>query len=137
MFWVQRFLKKLNTIHKFLILTNILNGIYSPNCGLDKLEISYGHDEYLYQVLVNNKKKHKLDTKYMNIIRYHSFYPWHTKGAYSHLICNESDLKILRDVQSFNQFDLYSKTDSVEVTDATREYYKKKIYEFFPFLLDF
>jgi len=112
-------------------------GIYSPNCGLEELEISYGHDEYLYQVLNNNKKKHKLDTKYMNIIRYHSFYPWHTKGAYSHLISSKYDLKILRDVQSFNEFDLYSKTDSIEVTDATREYYKKIIYNIFPFLLDF
>ena len=73
----------------------------------------------------------------MNIIRYHSFYPWHTKGAYSHLISSKYDLKILRDVQSFNEFDLYSKTDSIEVTDATREYYKKIIYNIFPFLLDF
>ena len=29
-------------------------GIYEPNCGLDKVTMSWGHDEYLYQVLVNH-----------------------------------------------------------------------------------
>lgn len=29
------------------------NGIYTPGCGLDSLMFAYGHDEYLYQMLVN------------------------------------------------------------------------------------
>ncbi len=28
-------------------------GIYSPHCGMDKLLYAYGHDEYLYQMLVS------------------------------------------------------------------------------------
>jgi len=30
---------------------NTLYGIYEPNCGLDNVLMSYGHDEYLYQVV--------------------------------------------------------------------------------------
>jgi hypothetical protein len=29
--------------------------MYEPHCGLDKLMMSWGHDEYLYQVLKHNK----------------------------------------------------------------------------------
>ena len=29
-------------------------GMYEPNCGLDNVLISWGHDEYLYQVLKNH-----------------------------------------------------------------------------------
>jgi hypothetical protein len=32
-----------------------LHGIYTPNCGLDKICMSWGHDEYIYQVCVGNK----------------------------------------------------------------------------------
>ena len=31
------------------------NGMYEEGCGLDKLMMTWGHDEYLYQVLVHNK----------------------------------------------------------------------------------
>ena len=51
-------------------------GVYKPKCGLDNLMISYGHDEYLYNVLKKNKN-HLLTDKYLDVIRYHSFYPWH------------------------------------------------------------
>ena len=27
-------------------------GIYEKNCGLENLKFAYGHDEYLYQMLV-------------------------------------------------------------------------------------
>jgi inositol oxygenase len=30
---------------------NTLYGIYKPNCGLDQVLMSYGQDEYLYQVI--------------------------------------------------------------------------------------
>merc|ERR1712002_604907 len=32
-------------------------GIYEKNCGLDNVLMSWGHDEYLYQVLLNHMKK--------------------------------------------------------------------------------
>ena len=30
---------------------NTATGIYEEGCGLDNLELAWGHDEYLYQVL--------------------------------------------------------------------------------------
>ena len=36
---------------------NTKYGVYSENCGLKNVRVSFGHDEYLYQVLKNNKKQ--------------------------------------------------------------------------------
>ena len=32
-------------------------GIYKKGCGMNNLMLAYGHDEYLYRVLVHNKTK--------------------------------------------------------------------------------
>ena len=103
--------------------------IYKKGCGLDNLIISYGHDEYLYSVLKGNKN-HKISQKYMDVIRYHSFYPWHTNGEYREFLC-EKDSETLKNVKKFNEFDLYSKEDSVEITDQTKKYYKDLLNEYF------
>src|SRR5882762_2298340 len=60
-------------------------GIYEEQCGLDKVCLSWGHDEYLYQVT-----KDYLPAEALYMIRYHSFYPAHHEGAYGHLM-NERD----------------------------------------------
>lgn len=57
-------------------------GIYKENCGIQNLTMSWGHDEYLYRVLKHNKCS--LPDQAVNIIRYHSFYPWHTAGDYKY-----------------------------------------------------
>ena len=106
-------------------------GIYKENCGLDNLYISYGHDEYLYQVLLQNMDKHKLSKKYLDIIRYHSFYPWHTSGDYKQFM-DESDEIKLKDVNDFNEFDLYSKEDDTTITDSVKKYYNYYLDEYFP-----
>ena len=68
----------------------------------------------------------------MNIIRYHSFYPWHTSGEYKHLM-NYKDKDTLKNVINFNQFDLYSKEDvNFVLTDEIKEYYDKLLKEYFP-----
>lgn len=103
--------------------------IYKNGCGLDNLIISYGHDEYLYSVLKGNKN-HKISKKYMDVIRYHSFYPWHTSGDYREFLC-EKDSDTLKNVKKFNEFDLYSKEDSVKITEETQRYYKEIIDEYF------
>ena len=36
------------------------------------------------------------------MIRYHSFYPWHREGAYSHL-SNADDVAQLKAVRAFNR----------------------------------
>ena len=106
------------------------NGIYEENCGLDKLYISYGHDEYLYQVLAQNKN-HKMSKRGMDIIRYHSFYPWHSEGEYEQFM-NEKDCTTLENVQCFNQFDLYSKEDDAQISDEIKIYYDQLLELFFP-----
>ena len=50
-------------------------GVYTPNGGLDQCLMSWGHDEYLYRVLTNHSTCTLPDAG-LNIIRYHSFYPW-------------------------------------------------------------
>jgi inositol oxygenase len=107
------------------------NGIYEPGCGIENLTLSFGHDEYLYQVLQHNTG-HKLSEKYHNIIRFHSFYPWHTGKDYIHFM-KPGDEIIMQDVLDFNQFDLYSKTDTDFVlTDEIRSYYENLLNEYFP-----
>lgn len=85
------------------------NGIYSPGCGLDNIMLSWGHDEYLYHIV---KDQSTLPKEALAMIRYHSFYPWHTAGAYRDFM-DERDWEMLDAVKAFNPYDLYSKSDDV------------------------
>lgn len=107
---------------------NTKHGIYSPNCGLDNIMLSWGHDEYLYHVV---KDQSTLPDEALAMIRYHSFYPWHREGAYRHLMCDK-DWEMLKAVQAFNPYDLYSKSDGVPDADKLKPYYMELIDEFFP-----
>ena len=104
-------------------------GIYQYGCGLDNLYISYGHDEYLYNVLKYNKN-HLLPDKYLDIIRYHSFYPWHTENDYYYFM-NEKDKTTLKNIKKFNEFDLYSKEDDTIITNEIKNYYTNLLNEYF------
>ena len=104
-------------------------GIYKPKCGLENLTLSYGHDEYLYNVLKKNKN-HLLSDKYLDVIRYHSFYPWHTEGEYKYLT-NDKDKDILKNVLDFNSFDLYSKEDDTIIDSHVKSYYEDLLNEYF------
>src|SRR3954465_8884894 len=64
-------------------------GIYSPNCGLNNVHLSFGHAGYIYEV-----KKNYLPDSSLAMLRYHSFYAWHRHGAYKHLM-NEKDKESL------------------------------------------
>ncbi|AAW45179.1 hypothetical protein CNBI3630 [Cryptococcus deneoformans B-3501A] len=103
-------------------------GMYKPNCGLDNVMISWGHDEYLYMVC---KEQSSLPKAALHMIRYHSFYPWHRERAYTYLE-NEADKEALKDVLAFNPYDLYSKSDSLPDPVALRPYYEGLIAKFFP-----
>ena len=104
-------------------------GIYEYGCGLDNLNITFGHDEYLYQVLKQNDN-HYISQKYLDIIRYHSFYPWHTGNDYYHFM-NEKDKNVLKNILMFNKFDLYSKEDDIEISDETKKYYDNLLDKYF------
>jgi len=95
-------------------------GTYSPNCGLRNVYCSFGHDEYFYHILKNNKTK--LPEEALYIIRYHSLYPWHTHDAYEFLE-DSFDKKMKPMVQYFNKFDLYTK-ENIK-TNIDKEYYNK------------
>jgi len=105
-------------------------GVYEPGCGLRNIVMSWGHDEYFYQVCIKNKSTLPPQALYM--IRFHSFYPWHKHGAYSHLM-DEEDKQMLPWVLKFNQFDLYSKDDDhpVDVLKL-KDYYQSVIKKYFP-----
>lgn len=109
-------------------LYNTKYGIYSKNCGLDNVMLSWGHDEYMYHVAKLNST---LPPEALAMIRYHSFYPWHQECAYSYLM-NDHDKEMLRAVKAFNGYDLYSKIDHKYDVDELKAYYLELIDEFFP-----
>ena len=58
------------------MITDLNLNIYMDNCGFDNVIFSWGHDEYLARTLHINKTY--LPPEALYIIRYHSFYSWHT-----------------------------------------------------------
>lgn len=88
--------------------------------------------QYLYHVF---KDQSSLPLEALAMIRYHSFYPWHREGAYTHLT-NEKDNEILAAVRAFNPYDLYSKSDEPCDPVKLRPYYEGLIAKFFPPVLD-
>ncbi|XP_026142873.1 inositol oxygenase [Carassius auratus] len=104
-------------------------GIYEPKCGLDNILMSWGHDEYLYRVMKFNKCTIPEEGLYM--IRFHSFYPWHSDGDYMHL-CNKKDLQMLPWVKEFNKFDLYTKSTELPDVESLRPYYQSLIDKYCP-----
>jgi len=105
-------------------------GIYEPNCGLDKVLMSWGHDEYIYHV---TKKYLPEPAQYM--LRYHSFYAGHKHGAYRHLM-NGHDEKMFKWVNQFNPYDLYSKGSERPNLKEVKPYYEDLVAEFFPAEID-
>jgi inositol oxygenase len=105
-------------------------GIYEEGCGLDNVHLSWGHDEYIYQVV-----KDYLPEEGLYMIRYHSFYPCHREGAYGHLM-NDHDRDMFRWVRQFNPFDLYSKGAARPDVERLRPYYEDLIARYFPPVMD-
>jgi inositol oxygenase len=101
-------------------------GIYTAGCGLDHVELSWGHDEYLYQVV-----KPYLPESGLYMIRYHSFYAGHKERAYDHLM-NEHDRELFGWVRAFNPYDLYSKAAARPDVAALKPFYEELIAEYFP-----
>lgn len=110
-------------------LYNTANGMYKQNCGFDKCLLSFGHDEYLYQMLKHNKTG--LPPEALYIIRYHSFYPWHQKQEYGHL-ANEYDHQMLPLLKRFNKYDLYSKSDKQYDLEELKPYFDSLIKKYLP-----
>jgi len=101
-------------------------GIYENSCGLDRVHMSWGHDEYLFHVV-----KEYLPEEGLAMIRYHSFYAGHREGGYTHLM-NAEDRRHMEWVRAFNPYDLYSKGHEPPNVPELRPYYEALIAEFFP-----
>ncbi|KAJ8641012.1 hypothetical protein MRB53_017706 [Persea americana] len=104
-------------------------GVYSEGCGLDKVLMSWGHDDYMY--LVSKENRTTLPSPALFIIRYHSFYPLHRSGAYKHLM-NEEDIENLKWLHIFNKYDLYSKSKVRIDVEKVKPYYMSLIEKYFP-----
>lgn len=105
-------------------------GIYEPNCGLGKVHLSWGHDEYIYTVTRNYLPE---PAQYM--LRYHSFYAAHKHHAYGHLM-NARDEQMFEWVRKFNPYDLYSKGSTRPDWNQIKPYYEELVAEFFPEKID-
>jgi len=101
-------------------------GIYEPHCGLDNVHLSWGHDEYIYNVA-----KPYLPEPALYMLRYHSFYPAHKHGAYKHLM-TAHDEEMFDWVRKFNPYDLYSKGAAKPDFKELKPYYDDLIAEYFP-----
>ena len=93
-------------------------GVYEEGCGLDKVDMSWGHDEYIYHVA-----KDYLPEAAGYMLRYHSFYPAHLEGEYQYLM-NDHDQEMFKWVREFSQYDLYSKSSERPDAEKLRPYYE-------------
>jgi inositol oxygenase len=110
---------------------NTKYGVYEPNCGLRNVDMSWGHDEYVYQML-----KGRIPEGGLYMLRYHSFYAWHREGGYDHLL-DDHDREMLKWVKLFNPYDLYSKSPEPPDWNKLKGYYTDLIERYLPKTLKF
>jgi len=105
---------------------NTTLGVYKEGCGLRNVDMSWGHDEYVYQMMKNH-----LPEEGLYMLRYHSFYAWHREGEYSYLL-DEHDKKMLKWVKLFNPYDLYSKNPTPPNWKELKPYYEDLVAKYLP-----
>ncbi len=105
---------------------NTDSGVYSEGCGLRNVHMSWGHDEYVYQMM-----KDHLPEEGLYMLRYHSFYAWHREEEYGQLL-DEHDREMLRWVKLFNPYDLYSKNPTPPDWKQLKPYYEDLVAKYLP-----
>ncbi len=106
-------------------------GVYSPSCGLRNVHMSWGHDEYIYQMV-----KDRLPEPGLYMLRYHSFYSQHRENAYDHLM-DDHDREMFKWVKLFNPYDLYSKNPTPPNWTELKPYYEELVAKYLPSTLKF
>lgn len=106
-------------------------GVYTQNCGLRNVTMSWGHDEYVYQMM-----KDYIPEGGLYMLRYHSFYAQHREHAYNHLM-DDHDHEMFKWVKLFNPYDLYSKNPSPPDWKKLRPYYEDLVAKYLPATLKF
>ena len=104
-------------------------GMYEARCGLHNLQYAYGHDEYMYQMLLANGAT--IPESGLAMIRFHSCYPLHSGGDYERFMA-DGDAELLEWVRKFNQYDLYTKANSRPNVAALWPYYQGLVDKFMP-----
>jgi len=99
-------------------------GMYEPECGLMNVTMSFGHDEYIYQIF-----KDKLPYELLWMVRHHSFQS--VADDYVHLMTKED--KELREshMRKFMAYDLYTK-DKRNAGGHKLKYYEEIVKRRFP-----
>jgi inositol oxygenase len=110
---------------------NTKYGVYSPNCGLRNVEMSWGHDEYVYQMM-----KDYLPEPGLYMLRYHSFYSQHRENGYDHLM-DDHDREMFKYVDLFNPYDLYSKNPNPPDWNTLKPYYEELVAKYLPDTIKF
>jgi inositol oxygenase len=106
-------------------------GVYSRNCGLDNVHMSWGHDEYVYHIM-----KDYIPEPGLYMLRYHSFYSQHRENAYDHLL-NAHDHEMFKWVELFNPYDLYSKNPNQKSWEELKPYYQALVAKYLPVKIKF
>jgi inositol oxygenase len=101
-------------------------GVYEEGCGLDRVDLSWGHDEYIYHVV-----KDRMPEEALYMLRYHSFYPAHREGEYDYLM-SDRDREMFKWVRAFNPYDLYTKNHEKPDVTKLRPIYEDLISEYLP-----
>jgi inositol oxygenase len=110
---------------------NTKHGIYKPGCGLRNVDMSWGHDEYVYQMM-----KDYIPEPGLYMLRYHSFYAQHREHAYEHLL-DDHDREMFKWVDLFNPYDLYSKNPNPPDWKELKPYYEDLVAKYLPATLKF
>jgi inositol oxygenase len=106
-------------------------GVYQQGCGLRNVHLSWGHDEYVYQMM-----KDHLPEEGLYMLRFHSFYAWHREGEFDYLL-DDHDREMLKWVKLFNPYDLYSKTPTPPDWKQLRPYYEDLVAKYLPQTIKF
>lgn len=131
-FYNKEYYKQCIDYNQFNTLTDTTFGIYAKGCGFDIVEMSFGHDEYIYKIA---KQSSKIPAVGLYVLRYHSFYPWHTPQnggiAYQEL-ASKKDWNLLPLLKAFQKADLYSKLPELPPKNVLEKKYHTLLKKYIP-----
>jgi hypothetical protein len=111
----------------------VINALTSTNQILSKTVISKTNsveqNRVAYRVL---KDQGTLPPAALSMVRFHSFYPLHREGAYTHLMNQDTNVEQLTWIKAFNPFDLCSKSPNPPSKQELASYYEALINKYFP-----
>ncbi|WP_119329435.1 inositol oxygenase family protein [Cysteiniphilum halobium] len=128
----KNYYKSSSDYHIYNMTSDTHFGAYPKFCGFDQVDMSFGHDEYIYKVA---EKGSNLPDESLYILRYHSFYPWHTPQTGGHgyqMLASEKDWHLLPLLKAFQKADLYSKLPELPPKEVLEAKYKALLNKYIP-----